>query len=114
MDTHVSEFKNSVVSAFQNYAQFEGRASRPQYWYFYLFIFLVNIVLDALDLDSLAFLFALATLIPLLAVGARRLHETNRSGWWQLLALTIIGLIPLIYWLAQPATADATRTNAVQ
>ena len=38
--------------------------------------------------------------IPSLAVGARRLHDTNRSGWWQLIAFTIIGLIPLIIWLA--------------
>jgi uncharacterized membrane protein YhaH (DUF805 family) len=42
----------------------------------------------------------LALLLPSLAVAARRLHDTNRSGWWMLISLTIIGLIPLIIWLA--------------
>lgn len=111
MSDIVTDFKNSVISAFENYAQFEGRATRPQYWYFYLFIFLVNLVLKAVDFELLATLFALATLIPFLAVGARRLHDVNRSGWWQLLALTIIGLIPLIYWLVQPS---ATTTPTIE
>jgi uncharacterized membrane protein YhaH (DUF805 family) len=44
-----------------------------------------------------------------IAVATRRLHDVNRSGWWQLIAITLIGLIPLIYWLAQPAETTENR-----
>jgi uncharacterized membrane protein YhaH (DUF805 family) len=46
---------------------------------------------------------------PFLAAGPRRLHDTNRSGWWQLLSLTLIGLIPLIYWLASKGDEHANQ-----
>lgn len=53
---------------------------------------------------SLSILFSLATLLPSLSVGVRRLHNVNHSGWWALLLLTIIGAIPLIYWQSSRGT----------
>jgi len=50
---------------------------------------------------------SLAVLLPSLAVGARRLHDTNRSGWWLLISLSVIGLIPLIIWLASKGNEQA-------
>ncbi len=100
-----------------NYANFKGRARRKEYWMFTLFyvIFLaIAAVLDALlGLDftigssSLGYgwlytLFSLAVLIPSLAVGARRLHDTGKSGWWQLIGiLPVIGVIILIIFFCQ-------------
>ena len=84
------------------YVDFNGRASRPEYWWFYLFTVLLS--WGAMIADSsqiLSGLVSLAVLLPSLAVGARRLHDTNRSGWWLLISLSVIGLIPLIIWLAR-------------
>ncbi len=94
-------FTESVSTCFANYAKFSGTASRPEYWWFFLFIFLVNAVLNMTS-DVLGMLFALATGLPQLAVGTRRLHETDRSGWWQLLWLVpVVGWIVLWVMLAQ-------------
>lgn len=109
MPPAIETFKNSVTDAFRNYAVFEGRAGRAQFWYFYLFWLIVCVILDILKLDLLYAVFTLATLVPFTALTARRLHDVNRSGWWQLIALTVIGLIPLIYWLAQPSVTDENR-----
>lgn len=92
---------------YANYANFNGRARRKEYWYFTLFYNIFILLLFFLDLivfgedgfELFSGLFSLASLIPYLAVGARRLHDTNRSGWWQLLAfIPIIGAIVLIYF----------------
>ena len=88
------------IEVLQKYAVFNGRAKRTEYWLFVLFHSIIATVLYGLTLavaQQLVFLYAvygLATLIPSLAVGARRLHDTRRSGWWQL-----IGLIPLVGWI---------------
>ncbi|WP_374971182.1 DUF805 domain-containing protein [Terrabacter sp. BE26] len=92
----------------QKYATFSGRARRSEYWFFYLFSILVTGVLNVLmavtgakAISYLAILFGLALLIPSLAVGVRRLHDTGRSGWWLLIGLIpIIGAIILIVFLA--------------
>ena len=111
-------FTAAIKSAFANYAVFDGRATRSEYWWFYLFVFIINIVLEvaaelAGDGDFVASLvslaFSLAILVPSLALAARRLHDVNRSGWWQLIGLTIIGLIPLIYWLVKKGTDGPNR-----
>ena len=89
----------------RNYAKFDGRAARPEYWYFILMTLLVFIILAVFDgilgtfssdtgMGVLSGIFLIAITIPSLAVGARRLHDTGRSGWWQL-----INLIPYIGWL---------------
>jgi uncharacterized membrane protein YhaH (DUF805 family) len=90
------------LGALRKYAVFEGRARRREYWWFVLFVIVISIVLAIVDsmmgtynseigYGIIGGIFALAMLIPSLAVGARRLHDTGRSGWWLL-----IGLIPLI------------------
>ena len=108
--------KEAVTSAvFKKYATFSGRASRSEYWWFSLACFLVSIGTMILDnifgttYDSqspdgwITGLFSIAMLIPTLAVWIRRLHDRGRSGWWTVIAVTIIGLIPIIYWSVMPA-----------
>ena len=99
-------FTNAIFAGFRNYAKFNGRATRPEYWWFYLFNFLVTNFVTVLgrmvhpSLLLLNLVVALGLLLPMLSVGVRRLHDTNRSGWWLLLTFTIIGIIPLVIWLA--------------
>jgi len=112
-------FIQAVKSAFARYATFEGRASRSEYWWFYLFVIVVNAILSLLSgteetgsnlfFSLISMIFALATIVPGFAVACRRLHDTNRSGWRQLWALTIIGVIPLIIWLCQRGTEGPNR-----
>lgn len=77
------DFQSAVKVCFQKYADFNGRAARPEFWWFFLFCFLVSIVLSIIS-HYLSSAFSLATLLPTLAVGSRRLHDTNKSGWLQL------------------------------
>ena len=90
-----------------NYANFKGRARRNEFWMFTLVSVVISIatsVIDGImfkDVGAVNGLYSLAILVPSIAVGARRLHDTGRSGWWQLLwILIIIGWIPLIFFLA--------------
>ena len=93
---------NWYLEALRKYAVFEGRARRKEYWYFALFNVIILIVLLVIDRMTGTFnpevgvglfgaIYLLGLLIPSLAVAVRRLHDTNRSGWWMLL-----GLIPLV------------------
>lgn len=99
------------LGAYKKYADFTGRARRQEYWMFILFYFIVSIILGIVDgvlgLQILGLLFSLASLVPSLAIGARRLHDTGRSGWWQLLYLIpLIGLIIMIVFLVQDSHPD--------
>ncbi|MCP1122685.1 DUF805 domain-containing protein [Bacillus sp. 3103sda1] len=95
------------LQAFKNYAGFQGRARRKEYWMFFLINLIVTIILEILVAVSFVFLipfllYALAIILPSLAVGARRLHDTGRSGWWQLLSLIpVVGGIVLIIFFCQ-------------
>ena len=96
-------FTKSIEVCFNKFANFEGRARKSEFWWFQLFCIIVQIVGTIIDaLLGYAELFVwigyIIVLLPSLAVGARRLHDTGRSGWWQLLVLTIIGVIVLIVW----------------
>lgn len=86
---------NYYIDVIKKYAVFSGRASRKQYWMFVLVSFIITIILGIIDAalrsPILVIIYDLALLIPGLAVGVRRLHDTGRSGWWLLL-----GLIPLV------------------
>lgn len=107
---HPTQFMESVKYCFNHYAKFRGRARRPEFWYFALFNFLVGLGLGIVDGILFGFaddvslfnsLYSLAVFIPSIAVGARRLHDTGRSGWWQLILLIpVIGIIILIIWYA--------------
>lgn len=88
------------VKPWMNFANFSGRAGRREYWTFVLINFAASIVLNFLArqvgiLGILSMLFSLAIFVPSLAVGVRRLHDTNKSGWFFLLVL-----IPVLGWLA--------------
>jgi uncharacterized membrane protein YhaH (DUF805 family) len=99
------------IGAYKKYADFTGRARRKEFWMFVLFYVIVYIVLCVVDsiigMQILSSLFALGSLIPSFAIGARRLHDTGRSGWWQLLNLIpLIGFIILIVFWAQDSHGD--------
>ncbi|WP_341907464.1 DUF805 domain-containing protein [Polaromonas sp. YR568] len=100
-------FGQAISTCLSKYAGFTGRASRSEFWWFFLFQILVSIAAAMLG-DIVSGLVNLALLLPALAVGTRRLHDIGRSGWWQLIALTVIGLLVLIYWWVQP-TADGSN-----
>lgn len=94
-------FQEAIRLCFQKYADFSGRAKRPEFWWFVLFTILASMILGVVS-NMLSGLFSLAVIVPSLAVGARRLHDIGRSGWWQLVWLVpVIGWIIMIYWCAQ-------------
>lgn len=92
------------LKVLRQYADFTGRARRKEFWMFTLVSVIISLVLALIDsqlpLGILGAIYALAVVLPSLAVGARRLHDTGRTGWWQLLSLIpIIGTIVLIvFW----------------
>jgi len=83
------------VEVLKKYVEFNGRARRKEYWMFFLINFVIALALGVVDavlgFGLLGGLYALAVLLPSLAVTVRRLHDTGRTGWW-----ILIGLIPLI------------------
>ncbi len=95
---------NWYLQVLKKYAVFDGRARRTEFWMFVLFNFIISLVLGFLDgmfgtvsgtgVGLLGGLYMLVVLIPGLAVSIRRLHDTNRSGWW-----VLIGLVPIIGWI---------------
>lgn len=98
-------FYESIRVCLAKYAEFNGRASRAEFWWFTLFVTLVASALTYLS-ESVASVFLIAMLLPLLAVGARRLHDTGRSGWWQLFMLVPVGGIVLVWILCAEPTKD--------
>ena len=102
MITNIFEdLTNSVISCFNKYFDFETRSSRKEFWYWQLFrilMFLSITFIESLGLSGLLFISNFIFLIPEIAVSIRRLHDINKSGWWILLTITIIGIIPLIYF----------------
>jgi uncharacterized membrane protein YhaH (DUF805 family) len=101
----INQIKQAVLRCVRDkYADFSGRASRSEFWYFMLAYFVVAVVLGLLRLNIVALLLELGLLIPSLAAGSRRLHDTGKSGWFQLVGLIpVVGWILVIYWLAQPS-----------
>jgi len=107
------------LEVLRKYAQFDGRAHRTEFWLFVLVNVAISFVLSILDViigtdtdfgGLLGAIYGLAVLVPSLAVGARRLHDTGRSGWWQLLLLIpLIGLIILIVWWAKEGEPAPNR-----
>ena len=104
-------FGQSISVCLSKYATFAGRASRPEFWWFTLFQILLSLVAGMFG-DTISGLVGLALLLPGLAVGARRLHDIGKSGWWQLIMLTVIGLLVLIYWWAQPTVEGSSQYDA--
>ncbi|ARO30636.1 hypothetical protein NXC14_CH02712 [Rhizobium sp. NXC14] len=104
-------FGQAIGSFFKNYVNFSGRAGRSEFWYSFLFSFLVSIVLYFVDRsETLRLIWSLATLLPWISMAARRLHDINRSGWWQLLGLLVpIGSVVLLVWYCRASTMDDSR-----
>ena len=102
--TSVGFFK-AIKLGLSKWKDYKGRSSRREYWWFYLFTWLLS--LGAVIMDSMSgtgelfyWIAAIVTFTPAIAAGARRLHDVDKSGWWQLISITIIGIIPLIIWMA--------------
>lgn len=105
--------------AYQNFAKFDGRDTRQEFWMFILAYFIVSIVLTIIDtvsgmiiggengLGVLSTLFGLATFIPSISIATRRLHDIGKSGWWQLIVLVpFVGFIVLIIFYCLPSEGD--------
>lgn len=131
-------FQQSVKTCFQKYVTFSGRASRPEYWYFFLFLFLGNIVAGLLDsllfgatvvettvtdtsasanVDNsgpIAGLFSLAIFLPSLAVGWRRMHDSGRSGLYLLFPILIMFALFGVIWITAGTVAFTGGTLGLE
>ena len=113
--------KEAVVSVLRNWNNFSGRACRSEFWYFVLATFLVSMIISIIeiatgmvDIESdemgiLSIIFALLLFLPSLSVTARRLQDRGWSGWWQLLYLTIVGILVIIVLNILPAKEDENK-----
>jgi len=110
-------FPDAVKVCLSKYADFSGRARRSELWYFVLWTFLASIVASILDVilgtrwgsgsGLIETVCSLALLLPSLAVGARRLHDISRSGWWLLFGLVpCAGLIVLVVFFVLDSHPD--------
>lgn len=107
------------LAVLRQYATFRGRARRKEYWMYllvsvglYILLMLVDALTGTFELESesglLSGLFMLGTILPSIAVAVRRLHDTDRSGWWLLLGLVpLVGQIVLLYFLIQEGDEGA-------
>ena len=109
-------FVEAISSGFSNYVNFSGRAQRSAYWWWSLFEIVVLVaaqILDGIILGpgavALYAISALVLLLPSIAVGVRRLHDLDRTGWWLLLVFTGIGGILLLIWFCMKGTTGANR-----
>jgi uncharacterized membrane protein YhaH (DUF805 family) len=112
---------NWYLEVLKKYAEFNGRARRKEYWFFFLISTVISIILAVIDsftgtiseeagLGLLSGIYALAVLIPGLSVTVRRLHDTDRSGWWILLGLIpIIGGIALLIFMVLDSTPGGNQ-----
>lgn len=102
----MEDFKRAVKACLNKYADFNGRAARPEFWWF--FLFQVGVYVVASTIHGLVYFLAFAALLlPAVAVGVRRMHDIGKSGWWMLLGLIpVVGLV-LLYFAAQPGQPGA-------
>ena len=116
----VSYWKKVVL---ENYANFDGRARRAEFWWYFLANLLISIAFNIVDaviglgmgagIGVLGLIYSLAVLVPGLAVGVRRLHDTDKSGWWLLLVLIpIVGIIVLIVFWATDGQPNVNQYGA--
>jgi uncharacterized membrane protein YhaH (DUF805 family) len=112
-------FIQAIGSGFTNYVNFSGRAARSEYWLWVLFTVIGCIAAGILDAALFGYdapggsplnaVFDVITFLPSLAIGVRRLHDIDRTGWWLLIALTVIGVFVLIYWACVKGTIWPNR-----
>lgn len=102
-------FQDSIKTCFSKYAEFKGRASRSEYWWFVLFSFIAQAATAAIS-QNLSYAIAIGLILPSIAVGVRRLHDKDKSGWWMLLHFVpLIGAIVLLVWFCQKGTEGTNR-----
>jgi uncharacterized membrane protein YhaH (DUF805 family) len=117
----------AIKSGYKNYVNFSGRSQRSAYWWWFVFQMVIAIAIALVEgggqassgagsfsatynAGPVGIVWSLAHLIPNLSVGVRRLHDTDRSGWWLLIALIpLVGAIILIVWFASKGTTGANR-----
>ncbi len=102
-------FPTAITTCFSKFATFSGRATRSEFWWFYLFTLLISWFAQMAVGSTVAGVVSLVFILPLWAAGARRLHDIGRTGWWQLIAFTIIGIIVLIVWYATDSEKAANQ-----
>jgi uncharacterized membrane protein YhaH (DUF805 family) len=103
------DFSTAVRTGFVKYVDFRGRAGRAEFWHWVLFSVVGSIVLGAVS-ARLSLAFSLATLLPSVAVATRRLHDTDRGGWAQLIGLVpVVGWLIVLVWLVQPPSPGSNR-----
>ena len=114
-------FGQSISTCMAKFADFSGRASRSEYWWFYLFVTLMSWGSSLVSAfmfsyedpmaDILPLIVSLVFFVPTIAAGSRRLHDIGKSGWWQLIAFTVIGIILLIVWYATDTKTEKNKFN---
>mgnify|MGYP001256933478 FL=1 len=122
-------FRVAVIKCFMLYTVFSGRAKRAEFWWFFLFSAIVGLIGSITDstlgtkrvfedgnsIGLFQSLIQIVIFLPGLAVGSRRLHDTNKTGWWQLLwIIPIFGWIPLIIFLSFPSNDDENKYSILE
>ena len=110
-------FSEAIKSGFKKCFLLEGRASRSEYWYWSLFVLLGSLltaagdvlILNDVELMPINLTFIAITLLPGLSVSVRRLHDVDKSGWWLLLVLSVVGIIPLLFWSVKQGDPENNR-----
>lgn len=103
------DFFTAVKICFAKYADFTGRASRAEFWWFALFLFMGDLVSMAI-MNLVWVIFTLAMFLPRLAVAVRRLHDIDRSGWALLIVFVpVVGWIILLIWCLQKSDPNDNR-----
>lgn len=116
-------FMESIRICFTKYVVWKGRAARSEYWWFVLFAFAASIVLGVVDAAFLGVgpggtgilggVFSLATFLPSLSVLVRRLHDTDRTGWWfWVILVPVVGWIVLVVFLASKSSNGDNQYGA--
>jgi len=123
-------FTEAIQTVWSKYATLSGRATRPEFWWWVLFVILLNMATGIIDRiviapalgfemlektagQPLSLIVSLALIIPGFCVSVRRLHDIDRSGWWLLINLIpIIGVLVYLFWLTRPGTDGANRYGA--
>lgn len=90
MDITLTE---AIKLFYQRYTDFDGRSTRAEYWWVFLYLFVASGILSWIN-EYLGYAFALANLVPNIAIAIRRMHDIGKSGWW-----ILINLIPLVGWI---------------
>lgn len=122
-------FGTAIKALWSNYSNFKARARRSEYWFIQLFLVLTNVAVAAIDLALMngdvdrfianggggivGLIWILATIVPAIAVLIRRLHDTNRSGWWALIGLVpLVGAIVLLVFTVEDSNKGVNKYGA--